>query len=213
MEQDTQDEQEKNLKPTRRGSYIKWVAFIAVVVALGALAGWLWWQWQLCTDSKVALEQEKTQLQSQVQSLEKRLATASASPDADACSATVTQGLKDTIRDAIQSDNTAALEGYMADSLLVIIAASEFGATRTPTQAVADLNYIQDSSGWNFALPAATIASYLTGSYGSGSPGTNYFDATTYFGKASDNKLVAFNFDDCAKIDQVFLSASADLLP
>ena len=190
------------------------ITTIALLIAI-ILAGWFWWQWRLCMDDKAVLEQEKASLQQQIDTLSAAAATTvteETGADATTCSATVTDELKENIRDAINSDNTAALEGYMADSLLVVIAASEFGETRTPTQAISDLNYIQDSTDWDFALPSATIMSYLTGSYGSGSPGTNYFNATTYFGVASDNKLVAFNFDDCAKINQVFMSASADLL-
>jgi len=101
----------------------------------------------------------------------------------------------------------------MASSLKVVIAASEFSQTRTPTQAISDMNYIASSSGWNFALPAVTVNAYLAGPYGTGiASGSSYFTPTTFFGKASDDKLVAFNFDSCAKINQVFMSASADLL-
>lgn len=208
------DTAETEAQPTgAHGKGVKIGLIISIVfnVVLLAVIGWLWWQLKACLDKEAALQKEKTDLQSQVENLKSQQAAASGATPAP-CSATVTAALKDNIKDAVQSDNTAALEGYMANPVKVIIAASEFGASRTPSQAVTDMAYITSSSGWDFGLPVATISSYLTGSYGSGSPGVNYFNSTTYFGKASDDKLVAFNFDSCAKINQVFMSVSADLL-
>lgn len=189
---------------------------IAAMLLLLILAGWSWWQWRMCLDDKAALEQENTQLQAEVEKLKKQAsATGSntASSSETACTGTVPTATKEAVRDAVASDNLAALTSYMADQVRVIIAASEFGEERTPTQAVSDLAYINDSPSWDFALPAATVSSYLNGSYGTGSPGgTNYFNATTYFGKASDGKIVAFNFDSCGKINQAFMSSDADAL-
>ena len=206
----TQKNEQKKPKTQRIGLWIS----IAINIILLAIIAWLWWQLAECTQREKTLVGDKKNLVSQIDSLKKQLADkGAATANSDACTNTpIAQSLKDNIRDAINSDNAAALEGYMADKLKVIIAASEFGETRTPAQAVTDLNYIHDSSGWNFALSTATINSYLNGSYGTGSPGVNYFTSSTYFGKASDDKLVAFNFDSCGKINQVFMAATADLL-
>ena len=207
------NEQPKQNKDKKKNLGL-WIS-VAINVILIALIAWLWWQLKVCMDNEATIKKDKDQLQSQVTDLKKQLADkGAATADSSACTAKpITQALKDNIKDAINSDNTAALEGYMASSLKVIIAASEFGKTRTPTEAIGDLAYIHDSSGWNFALPAATVNSYLAGPYGTGIPsGSSYFTPTTYFGKASDNKVVAFNFDSCSKINQVFMSATADLL-
>jgi hypothetical protein len=198
--------------PRSSGAKKGLIASVIINILLLALLGWMWWQLKVCMDNEATLQKEKTDLQSQVQTLKEQLAAKGAAAETTPCDSTITQALKDNIKDAVNSDNTAALEGYMASSVKVIIAASEFGQDRTPAQAITDMNYIQSSSGWIFALSPATISGYLGGSYGTGSPGVNYFTATTYFGKASDDKLVAFNFDSCAKINQVFMSASADLL-
>ncbi len=205
------DEHAKKHKGTLIGLWIS----IAVNVILLAAVGWLWWQFMQCLNMGYEFAGDKTSLEKQIDDLKKQLADKGATTsNSAACTNTpVSQTLKDNIRDAISSDNTAALEGYMASSLKVIIAASEFGETRTPTQAISDLSYIHDSSGWNFALSTATVNSYLAGPYGTGSPGgVNYFDSSTFFGKASDDKLVAFNFDACGKINQVFMAVNVDLL-
>jgi hypothetical protein len=204
---------EKQTGTPRSGKKVALICLIILNIIALAVIGWLLWQLKNCIDKEAALEKDKSQLQSQVNSLNAQIAAKSATADAPACSSTITQALKDNIRDAINSDNTAALEGYMASSVKVVFAASEFAKPRTPAEAITDLGYINGSSGWSFALPTATTNSYLAGSYGTGSPGgVNYFTPTTYFGKASDDVLVAFNFDSCAKINQVFISASADLL-
>ncbi|MFO0882335.1 MAG: hypothetical protein U0491_02700 [Candidatus Saccharimonadales bacterium] len=112
----------------------------------------------------------------------------------------------ENIKAAITSGNTAALEGYMASSVNVVIAASEAAGARTPTQAVSDLSYIKDSKNWNFALDTATLNSFKAGFY------MNYFKTNSVVGRASDGKVVVFNFNDQGKINGIFLAASDSLL-
>ena len=58
---------------------------------------------------------------------------------------TVSASLAENIVAAIDTMNTAALEGYMATSVNVVYAATEFGGPRTPAQAVGDLDYLSSA--------------------------------------------------------------------
>ncbi|NCQ53849.1 hypothetical protein COV88_00565 [Candidatus Saccharibacteria bacterium CG11_big_fil_rev_8_21_14_0_20_41_19] len=112
------------------------------------------------------------------------------------------------IKASITSGNTAALEGYMATSVNVIIAASEGVGPSTPAVAVSNITtFIADAtSPWNFELAASVLSSYGQGSY------DQYFPSTSIVGKSANNKVISFGFDANAKINTVFLSSSDSLL-
>lgn len=111
------------------------------------------------------------------------------------------------IQAAIESGNTAALEQMMANPVTVILAASEGLGERTPTQAVADLAYLDGGTDpWNFALAAATLSGYQTGGY------AKYFPKTALVGKSANNYVVSFSFDNDGNISTIFMANSADLL-
>ena len=113
----------------------------------------------------------------------------------------------ENIEAAISSGNTAALEGRMADSVSVIIAASEGVGARTPTEAIGDIDYVIDlDATWDFALSAATLTDYADGDY------AQYFPEGAFVGKSSEDKVISFIFDGDAKIKTVFMSVSSDLL-
>lgn len=119
----------------------------------------------------------------------------------------ISEALKENTAAAIESQNTAALEGYMAESVNVVFAASEKGGPVTPTQAIADLAYLQAAtSPWNFSLPAATLDSYKAGFY------KDYFGTNTIVGKSANDYVVSFGVNNAGKIDAIFVAASADLL-
>jgi hypothetical protein len=187
----------------------RWLAIVLIVLLLagGGALGWLAWQ---CREDKSALEADKRDLQSRVASLEEQLAAKdedAAEEEADACDPAVSAELKENIAAAVESKNYAALEGYMADAVNSVLAASEKGGNVTPAQAVTDLEYLNNGTApWDFALDEATVASYADGDYAA------YFEEGVYVGKSSDDLVVAFNFDDCGNIDQIFISADASLL-
>lgn len=113
----------------------------------------------------------------------------------------------ENIEASITSGNTAALEGYMAASVNVILAASEAYGPQTPAQAVSDVDYVSDGSDpWNFALPAATLAQYQTGDY------KQYFPVSALVGKSANGYVVSFQFDNAGKIDGIFMTNNADIL-
>ncbi len=199
------------LKPKGKGKALTVVFVIVALLLLGAV-GYLLWQWSVLNTDKSKLQSDNQTLQSRVDSLTKQLADAkkaatASAPAAKTCDGTITASLKENIHDAISSKNTAALEGYMASSVTVVIAASEKGGAETPAQAVADLDYLSaGTEPWNFALSAATLNAYKAGDYKS------YFGAKTYVGKSANSYVVSFDFDDCAKIKTIFMSINDDLL-
>lgn len=119
----------------------------------------------------------------------------------------VSDSLKENIADGIKSGNTAALEGYMADSVTVVIAASEKGGAETPAQAIKDLDYLKSATApWDFALSSEVLKTYANGFYG------KYFGENTVVGKSADGKVVAFGINDVGKIDTIFMASNADSL-
>ncbi len=116
----------------------------------------------------------------------------------------------ENIKASITSGNTAALEGYMASSVNVILAATEAYGSQTPTQAVSDITtFISDdinSWDYNFALPAATLNAYAQNDY------SQYFPTNAIVGKATNDQVISFSFDCNGKIDTVFMSGSSSLL-
>jgi len=180
------------------------------------------------SDTKTELAGNKTKLQKQVDALNKELtgksaaATVTPKPSVSAtpvsvvltptpvpCSgrAVASGSLKENIAAAISSKNTAALEGYMATSVNVVVAASEKGGFETPTQAVQDLSYLNAATDpWNFDLSASTMNTWIGGPYKS------YISGTSYAGLAKNKYVVSFDFNSCNKINLVFMSVSSDLL-
>lgn len=116
----------------------------------------------------------------------------------------------ENIKASITSGNTAALEGYMASSVNVILAATEAYGAQTPSQAIADVSSFisEDINSWDFDfdLPAITLNSYNQGLYG------EYFPSTALVGKASNDKVVSFSFDCDGKIDTIFMANSDSIL-
>lgn len=190
---------------SKRQKLIKRLA-ITLIVLLLASNGVMLWQILRYRHDKAMLTKDKQSLQSQVNDLKKQLADAKSaaapSTTATTCNSTVSTSLKENIKAAITTMNTAALEGYMADSVNVVFAASEKSGAESPTAAIADLDYLKSATTpWNFDLPAATIAKYQAGAY------KQYFDTGTYVGLSANNYVISFGFT-CGKISSIFVSSS-----
>ena len=108
------------------------------------------------------------------------------------------------IEESITSDNTAALEQDMADTVLVTLAGSEASGPRTPVEAIGDLDMIAVAENWTFPLPDADLATY------EGSPYTDYVIGTPYGGVTTDRYFVIFGVDD-GKIASVFFGFDFDI--
>jgi Tfp pilus assembly protein PilV len=184
-----------------------WILIALLVVALGVI-GWLVWQYMTLSQQNTNLRNENAGLQNQINELSAKSSTPEESSSASAlCDPTVTADLKANIADAISSGNTAALEGYMDSTVNVIVAASEGVGPRTPSEAIADLAYLEGGADpWDFNVDAGTIATWDAGFY------TDYFDDNTYAGRAANGMVVVFDFNECGKINEVFMVANEELL-
>ena len=113
---------------------------------------------------------------------------------------------RQNVAESISSGNTAALEGYLANPVDVLICASGGIASRTPGQAVGDLAYLNGSSGvWDFALNAPTIASYQASSY------AQYFPDRAIVGRTSDNWVITL-VSVGAKIGTILMCSAEELI-
>lgn len=112
------------------------------------------------------------------------------------------------IADSVNSGNTAALEGYLADSVTVIYAATECCGPMSPVEAIAALDYLEGAAGpWTFPTPEATVDTYRGGFY------VDYFPAGAFVGHSSDADpmVVSFTITD-DEITTIFICAAASLL-
>jgi hypothetical protein len=113
-----------------------------------------------------------------------------ASPDPEPSVEAISDDLKLRMEESITSDNTAALEQDLAPDVLVTIAASEFSETRTPVEAINDLDYLVDVDGWTFPIDDDTLAAAQTGTYG------QFMLGTLYGGTTEDGDFVVFGVED-----------------
>lgn len=92
------------------------------------------------------------------------------------------------IRAAIESGNTAALEGYFANPVEVIIMSTECCGGLSPVEAAAELSYVTGAPGpWNWSVPASTLAEWRTNTYYG-----SLFTGDDITGVASDGTVVSF---------------------
>ncbi|MCK9641720.1 MAG: hypothetical protein M0R39_17595 [Prolixibacteraceae bacterium] len=182
---------------------------LSVLVALLTLStAWLGWQYSRLSSDKKQLQSSADNLSQKLSATSNELKAAKATPTpTPAKTSNVTQSLKENVVAAMNTKNTAALENYMASSVNVVLAASEGVGSRTPAQAVGDLNYLEPAtSPWNFSLPATTIAAFRNGFY------SRYFGDNTVAGQAANGYVVSFGVNASGKIDTIFMAVSADLL-
>lgn len=206
-------------KPVKKGSIAKSIFFILLILMLMAAAAGATYLWR----AKVASDLEKTKdvqissLNDEITSIKSKLVStlAAAESSVDLCADTVactpvapSTSIIENIKASITSGNTAALEGYMASDVTVILAATEDYGSQTPKQAVSDItSFISGAkSPWDFSLAASILSSYGKGGYG------KYFTNIDTVGKSADGKVISFLFDCDAKISSVFMSSSEELL-
>lgn len=193
-----------------RKSHMGLIFLAILLLATAGTGAYLWRDSQAKKQQKDNLA-KITDLQTKVTNLEKQNKTpaaASSAPSSNASTSTSPSAAAiQSIKESITSDNTAALEGYMASTVKVIIAASEGIGDRTPVQAIGDLKYLDSATDpWDFNLNATTLASYQTGDY------KDYFKSNSIVGKSANNYVISFNFDSAGKINGIFMSVNADLL-
>lgn len=200
----------------------KIILFIAIgLILIGVSAGGTYW-WRNNTANQFENKQaaDITSFKSTITSLEKQLAdekaktatgtTTTIASDKVCTPIAPSTSVIENIEASITSGNTAALEGYMASSVNVVLAASGGVGVSTPTQAVAGITDFMSSdiSSWDFdfSLSDATLKSYSGGGYG------KYFPSIAVVGKATNSKVISFSFDCNGKINTVFMAANENLL-
>lgn len=213
VEQEPVAEPKPQTVPKNKGIKSKvMMALTAIVLLIAGAAGGYMYRDKIAKDQAEKSQAEITSLQAKVTKLEKDVidaqkSTSTTSSSSTAQSKSPSASVLENIQASITSGNTAALEGYMASSVKVILAASEGVGDRTPTQAIGDLKYLDSATApWDFALPAATITKYQAGDY------KQYFPTTALVGKSANNYVISFQFDSNAKISGIFMAANASLL-
>lgn len=109
------------------------------------------------------------------------------------------------IEDSVKSKNYAALEGYMASSVSVGIAASECCGTLSPTKATEQLSYLtKGTDPWDFS-DANPIAAKLR----TADP-ANFKDDV--IGTAANRFAVGFHLNNKYLIDRIFMTIDYKLI-
>lgn len=205
----------QSAQPAKKHVGRKILTVLLVLILIGtAAAGAYWWRDKEAKDVEAKKASEISTLQQAKKDLEKQLVDAKAkianTADKATCSPqSPSDATIENIKASISSGNTAALEGYSAESVNVILAASDGIGAQTPAEAVGSVSsFIGDptTTTWNFALGSSTLGSYSDGNY------SQYFPANAVVGKSSTNKVIAFSFDCNAKISTILMASSADLL-
>jgi cytoskeletal protein RodZ len=209
------DDNEINLKDKKskpadeKKSWLMWMLAVVMVLLLATM-GFLGWQLKAVSDEKTKLQKKVQQVEAELRELKGNAEGPEEAAEAEeevACNDTPSEALKENIKAALDSKNTAAFATYFSDPVKFVLAASEKGGNETPDEAAVSMEYANTATGpWDFALPAPTIAAYDAGFY------TDYFDANTYVGRAASGQVAAFDFDCNGKINQAFLAAHEDLL-
>ncbi|MEI6850541.1 MAG: hypothetical protein WCK26_01075 [Candidatus Saccharibacteria bacterium] len=210
------EEIDKPVKTVKKSNTKKILIISVAVVLVVTVAGLHWWLYKTDTDADkkqddkiLSLEKSNSSLTSQLAEEKLKNKVVLDGPEITLCpNLVIGTSLSDNVQASITSGNTAALEGYMADSVNVILAATEGIGPSTPTAAVSAItSFISDAtSPWNFALPAATLTKYSSGGY------TQYFPTNAEVGKSANGKVISFKFNCDSKIETVFMSVSDELL-
>jgi flagellar basal body-associated protein FliL len=181
------------------------ICLLALLLAVLPAYGVWYWQQNEAKQQQEQLQEKIDELQKAKEKLEKAAKELSTKA-ADTCPAGLTEAQTENVQASIESMNTAALDQLMTDTVEVTFAASEKGGNVTKSQAIADLAYLNSATmPWNWNIDQATLNSYKNGDY------NIYLADDDIFGVAANKYFVSFRVK-CGKIDQVFVSASSDLL-
>jgi hypothetical protein len=111
------------------------------------------------------------------------------------------------LHDSIASGNTAALEGYLTNPVVFIIAASECCGPVTPLEAISGLDYLSAAIGPWAEPSAAQLTQYRAGYY------TDYFAEGAYVIQSSDADPYVVAFEITGQdVTGMFIAGGASLL-
>lgn len=203
---------EETKKPRRKFFIPKaaWVGLLVLVLVAASAGGAYLWRDSVARNFEKEQSDDITGFKATIITLEKQLADAKVIVPPTCTEVAPNATAIANIKASITSANTAALEGYMATSVNVILAASEAYGAQTPTQAIADIsNFLStDITSWDydFSPSAAVLADYRDGDY------SQYFPTVLVAGTATNKQVVSFSFNCSGKIDTVFLATNENLL-
>jgi hypothetical protein len=122
--------------------------------------------------------------------------TASPSPGPTEAPDGIPAALRETVVDAMNSGNTAAIEGYLAPSVFIIYAASEYSGDVTDHALIIDDLSASTGAGvtWDFDLPADLIDKYRSNP-GAGDAYAPYFPDNALVGKSSADRVLSFTVE------------------
>jgi cell division protein FtsB len=208
--EDKLDQNRSNKPKKDRRQFKQVLVFLLVLLLLGAstYAGF-WYRGQQADKDVKDKQSQIDKLNQEKADLQHQLNEANAEDDTtdEATKTKPSASDLENIQASITSGNTAALEGYMAKKVTVILAASECCGSRTPTQAINDIKYLEGATDpWNFDLPQATLDNYAAGDY------AQYFPDDALVGKSANNYVVSFTFDAQGDINGVFMTGNSNVL-
>lgn len=201
--------------PKPRRSFVRRVLLGLLVAALMAAAaiGGYWWRDRLAIDETKVHTDEIARLWQENIALKQKAENQQSTGDTAQTEVTCTvkrpsASVVESVKAAITSGNTAALEGYMAPSVNVIYAASDGLGQRTAANAVSDVTSFisKPNATWSFDVPASVLSSYGQGSY------KQYFPGTALVAQATDTRLLSISFDCDGKIATLLLVANESSL-
>ena len=141
--------------------------------------------------------------------------TPSTTPTPAASGPDVNQGtfdstMDDTLSDILNSQNTSVLAqgGTFSNPVFVLAAHSDLSQNMAPDDAVDAMAFMftpGDTTPWDLALPASTLAGYRAGPYGA------YFPTGAIVARSGDGHVFSF-IGDGMTITTMFMAASEDLL-
>lgn len=193
----------------KSGALNKWLS-IALSVLLVASLGVSAWYWQTAEAEKKRLNDEILHLQTQLDEIkaEAQQKQANAGDSTEPANCVDLSLMKENIKAALDSKNTAAFATYTLDPVNYVLAASEFGGDISPTEAASSLEYTHSATGpWDFNLPSTTVDAWKAGFYKD-----HFDDATRYIGKAASGMVVSFDFACNGKIQNIFVAADEGIL-
>ncbi len=201
----TSDKDMNQPHSSKTGRLKKILTIVLAVLLLGGLGYGSWWYYQQQSELKrqseariLELERENAALQAQILNVEP--------VEEETSDQAASEAVLASIRGAIDTNNHAALEGYMNNPVTIILAASEGLGEVSPVEAVEAMAYLAGGEGpWDFALSADEITQYQSGDY------SEYFTQSSYVGRSVNNYVVVFDFADGA-IASVFMTNDAGLL-
>ena len=206
MEQQTKQTNEIENQPKQKSGKGMIVAVaIVIILAIVAVGGTWYYMNNKAKNDKKAQDAQIQQLQKQLDTL-KQGATKTDKPTTTTTTKTVDEVVAQIVKD-VPAKNYAGLSDYMADTVKVVIAASEYQPSVTKAQAIVDMKYLNGGvSPWDFDPTAAELNSYKTGDY------KTYLNSAGIFGVASNGYFVAFTLNGSNQISQIFMAVNVDLI-